>query len=365
MPAAANWPVDGGPCGQGLIGQPRPVREIESSRRLPTGVRAIALAQDLVVTRDQLADCGIGHSGVASRTAQGIWRDLGRVVVLHTGVLTRPQSRWVGVLHAGPDAVLALSTAAEAGGLRGFEDRVVHVAVEHGREVSDLVDQFVTVRVHQTRHLASDVIPQRQPARQSVARSTIELASAAASDNRTRALIAATVQQRLVRPEHLHAFINARRTLPRRRLIRETVLDAAGGAHSLPELDYARALRRCGLPQPTRQRVVRRPNGVWYLDNDFELLRVTVEVNGMQHYELLASEADDLRRTVLQVQGRIVVDLSSYAVRHREPLAMLRTAEALLAHGYRPGARTARILAEYARLEGWTDLTGLDLGRSA
>ena len=341
------------------------MQERESSRRLPATVRALASSQDDVVTRAQLAGVGFTHYGVGSRTAQGIWQDLGpRVVVLHSGPVTPGQARWTGVLHAEADAVLALATAAEAGGLRGFEDPEIHVAVEHGREVGDLVDPRVTVRVHQTRHVSDDVVPLRQPARQSVARATVELASLAATEHRARALIAAAVQQRLVRPEHLFSFVRTRPTLPRRRLIRETIDDVAGGAHSLPELDYSRALRRAGLPQPTRQRRVRRPNGVWYLDNDFEEWAVTVEINGIQHRELLASEADDVRRTALQVAGRIAVDISSYAVRHRPALAVLRTAEALMAHGFRPSPQTGVILAEYARLEGYEPMA-LDLRRPA
>lgn len=326
---------------------------------------ALAGSQDEVVTRAQLAEVGFTHDAVGSRTAQGIWQGLGpRVVVLHSGPLTPAQARWTGVLHAEPDAVLALATAAEAGGLRGFEESEVHVAVEHGREVGDLVHPRVTIRVHQTRHVSSDVVRLRRPARQSVARATVELASLAASDNRARALIAAAVQQRLVRPDHLYSFVVARPTLPRRRLIRETVRDVAGGAHSLPELDYARALRTAGIPQPTRQRRVRRPSGAWYLDNDFEVWAVTVEINGIQHNELLAGEADAVRRGALQAGGRIVVDVSSYAVRHRPALAVLRTAEALLAHGYQPSPRTRVILAEYSRVEGY-DLTALDLRRPA
>jgi hypothetical protein len=340
--------------------------EKESSRRLPAVLRRLAAHQDLVVTRAQLSHLGIGHLMVASRVAQGVWRELGpRVVVLHSGTLTRTQKLWVGVLHAGPGAVLALSSAAEAGGLKGFEEDEVHVVVEHGREVADLVDAAVTVRVHQTRRVTADVVPLRQPTRQTIARSVLELASGAPADNRTRALIAASVQQGLVRPDHLRAYLAKRPTLPKRRLIRETVADVAGGAHSLPELDYSRALRRIGLPQPTRRRKVRRKNGIWYLDNDFDEWEVTVEVNGAQHYELLASEADGVRRTVLQLHGRIVVDVSSYVVRHRIGLAMLATAEALVAHGYRPSTRTQRILDEYARTEGWAELIGLDLRRPA
>jgi len=95
------------------------MKEKESSRRLPSTLRRLAHHQDQVITREQLATLGIGHSGVASRSAQGVWRELGpRVVVLHSGTLTRSQARWVG-------------------GLRRFEERDVQVAIEHGRAVGD------------------------------------------------------------------------------------------------------------------------------------------------------------------------------------------------------------------------------------
>ncbi len=55
-------------------------------------------------------------------------------------------------------------SAAEAGGLAGFETRVVHIAVEHGREVEDLDDPAVRVTVHQTASLGrSEVHPSCGP----------------------------------------------------------------------------------------------------------------------------------------------------------------------------------------------------------
>ena len=102
---------------------------------------------------------------------------------------------------------------------------------------------------------------------------------------------------------------------------------------------------------------LRRANGTWYLDNDFDEFRVTVEVNGLQHYELLQSESDDLRRAVMQFIGRIVVDVSSYAVRHQIEQCMLVTAEALIAHGYQPPTATRRTLAAYRALLGWDEWT--------
>ena len=203
------------------------------------------------------------------------------------------------LLHVGAPAVLCLTSAAEAGGLRGFEHPDVHVATVHGRELFDVEHPLVTVRVHQTRHIDADVVPLREPPRQTPARAVVESASLADTDSRTRALIAAAVQQRLVRPHQLRTFVAMRPTLPKRALIRETILDVEAGSQSLPELDFLRALRRCGLPQPTQQRKVCRANGCWYLDNDFDDWQVTVEINGIAHYELLAQEYDDLRRARL------------------------------------------------------------------
>jgi hypothetical protein len=324
------------------------------TRRLPSAIHDIAVRQDEVLSRKQLRDVDISDKQVSSRARSGLWRTIGSdVVVLHSGRLSRRQKWWAGVLHVRDPAILCLASAAEAGGLRGFEQADVHVATQHGRECEDLEDSLITVRVHQTRHVSADVVPLRDPSRQSLARAVLEMASDAENDNRTRALIAAVVQQRLVRPDQMRSFVDVRPTLPKRALIRETIIDVEAGSHSLPELDYARALRRSGLPQPAQQQRICRANGSWYLDNDFEQWQVTVEVNGIQHYELLANEYDDMRRASLQVEGRIVVDISSYSVRHRVGMAMLITAEALLARGWLPSPRAKKMLARYAAAESW------------
>lgn len=310
------------------------------------------------MTREQLHRLGLGHDAVASRTAQGVWREIGpRVVVLHTGLLTPSQRRWAGALHVGDGAVLAMATAAELGGLRGFEAPTVHIAIRHSREVSRLEHPLVTVAVHQTRHPDDHVVLSGPHRRHDIARAAVELASQSSSEGRSRAVIAAVVQQRLARPAHLLEILECWTTLPRRRLIRETIHDVEGGAQSLPELDFARACRRAGLPEPTRQQRVRRSGGSWYLDNDFTPWLVTVEINGVQHRELLAAEADDRRRAGLQVLGRLVVDISSWTVRHQPQVAVLRTAEALLSRGWTPSAKTVRILTSYAAAHGWTGLT--------
>jgi hypothetical protein len=336
----------------------------------PPDLDRLARSQLEVVSRAQLAALGVDRHMIARREANRVWRPLGpRAVVLHRGVLTREQRWWVGVLHGDlrevtgierppelPVVALTGLSAAEAGGLAGFETRVVHVAVKHGREVEDLNDAAVRVTVHQTRHLdRSEVHPTLRPARLRLPRAVVESASQVAIERpgRARALIAAAVQQRLVRPRDLRAFATMRRTLPGRRLVLETINDAAGGAHSLPELELLRGLRAAGLPEPARQRKLQHADGTWYLDNDFTAYLVTVEVNGIQHYEQLLREADDFQRAVLQISGRIVVDLSSYAVRHQQEQSMLLIAESLVSHGWQPSPRAVRVLTAYRNRLGW------------
>ena len=62
---------------------------------------------------------------------------------------------------------------------------------------------------------------------------------------------------------------------------------------------------------------------------------------------------DDFQRAVLQISGRIVVDLSSYAVRHQREQSMLLIAETLVAHGWQPSPRAVSVLAAYRDRLGW------------
>lgn len=342
--------------------------------RTPPGLDLLARRQDDVVSRAQLADLGVDRHMVSRREAGRVWRPVGpRAVLLHHGPLTTKQRWWVAIVHGAlphstragscegpPTVALSGLSAAEAGGLTGFETSVVHIAVAHGREVEDLDHPVVRVRIHQTRHLEErEVHPTLTPPRLRLPRAVVSSASDVALDrpNRARALIAAAVQQRLVRPAELLAAAAGRRTLPGRRLLLETISDAAGGAHSLPEIGFLRGLRAAGLPEPTRQRKLQRADGTWYLDNDFDEYLVTVEVNGLQHYEQLLREADDFQRAVLQITGRIVVDLSSHAVRHQIERSMLLTAEALAAHGWVPSGKAVRMLAQYRDRLGWDSRT--------
>lgn len=115
----------------------------------------------------------------------------------------------------------------------------------------------------------------------------------------------------------------------RRRLILSTATDAAGGAHSLGELDLLGLVRRAGLPEPSRQ-VVRRDSAGRrrYLDAYFEQWRVHVEVDGGQHLDPAHAWADMRRQNDLWVEGDRVLRFPAWVLRARpeEVIAQLRAA---------------------------------------
>jgi hypothetical protein len=317
----------------------------------------LANDQDQVLSRGQLSELGVDPRLIARRDGRE-WQTVGpHVVVLHTGSLSARQKQWVAVHHAGRESALGGLTALEADGLRGFESGPVHVVAPHSAGRRDLVTQVIHVKVHESRHLDEiDIHPARRPPRLRQPRAAVDAASWAATDGRCRAIIAAVVQQRMVLPPALRSVALAGPNLARRVLILETIDDVEGGSHSLPELDWVRGIRRVGLPTPTRQRVAQHPDGRYYIDAEFEPWAVCVEINGAQHLDLLAREADDQRRSVLSTGGRLVIDISSYTVRHDIGLAMLRTARALHSRGWRPPPDSLRELERLAtdrRVELW------------
>ncbi len=310
----------------------------------------LALAQDMVVSRAQLAAANVHRRLVAARVAEGRWQVLGRfVVVLQPGPISRDQQMWTGVLHAGKDAALTGTSALERAGLTGFSDDHISVCVPHGHHRLDLVTEQVTVRVHESRRLLVDgVHTTMSPPRLTQDRAAVVAASSAVTDQACRTVLAMTVQQRLAIAATLRPLVLARPNLPRRTLILETLDDVEGGSQSLPELDYLRGLRRYGLPEPTRQLIVQREDGRYYLDAEFDPWAVTVEINGAHHLEVRQKEADDVRRTRLAIGGRLVVDIGSYTVRHDIALAVLLTADALFSRGWQPDPAVRRRLIALA-----------------
>ncbi|HZC26258.1 MAG TPA: hypothetical protein VE287_04500, partial [Actinopolymorphaceae bacterium] len=116
------------------------------------GLHELGESQAGVVSRSQLARCGTGRQAIRKQIIAGRWRPAGpRVVVLHTGQLTRTQQWWIAVLHAGQSACLAGHTAAEAAGLTGWEREPTHVLVPKGARVPCLAGAVI----HESRRFSA------------------------------------------------------------------------------------------------------------------------------------------------------------------------------------------------------------------
>ena len=241
-------------------------------------------------------------------------RPVPRVVVRHNGPLTPEQLQWAAVLAGPPGTVLGYLSAADEGGLDGFSPSEVTVVIPNSGRTPEVP---VGCRVKRSIELtAKDVHPLSLPPRTRMARSLIDAASEASAPQRTRAVLIAGCQQGLVQPPALRDALSRRGPCRRRGLIIETITDAAGGVDSLPELDFDRLCARAGLPTPSRQRVLRHPQGRYYLDRYWAALDLCVEVHGIPHMAVPQWDADLDRQNEIVIAGPRLLVFSSYAVRH-------------------------------------------------
>ncbi len=270
----------------------------------------------------------LGGSAVRWRLASGRWQRAGAgVLVTQSGPLTDEQRLWAAVLGAGEGAVLAGLTAARLHGLAGFDDRRIYLLVPASRQVRKAVAGVV---VRRSRLLGSaDVHPVRRPPRTRVGRSLVDAAAWAATERGARAVLAAGVQQRLIRAADLSGVVDHCPRVRRRALIRATLADVAGGAEALSELDLCALVRRFGLPEPDRQVERQDGQGRRWLDAVWEHARLVVEIDGRWHMEIRAWWGDMQRDNELTVDGYRVLRFPAFVVRDTPELVATLIARAL------------------------------------
>jgi hypothetical protein len=270
----------------------------------------------VLAVADAIALFGEGH--VRWMVASGRWqRPVRGAIVRHSGPLSHGDRLWCELLARSPRAALAGLTAAALDGLKNFETKTVFLLVPRGSSTRS--QDGVVVR-SSVRLRPADLHPAREPRRTRPARSIVDAASWAATDLKAQAIMASAVQQGLVRPEDLAAVVDGLLKVPRRQLILETIRDVSGGALSEYEILFARLCRRYALPTPSRQRRRKDAAGRWrYLDTDFDVHHLTVEIDGQQHMEAL-SWWEDMSRTneLVADEDRRVMRFAGFALR-RQP----------------------------------------------
>jgi very-short-patch-repair endonuclease len=291
--------------------------------------------QDNVLSREQ-ALAAIGRPALRNRITQGRWQRPGRgVVVAHNGPLTRSQRIWVAVLAAGKGAVCAGLTAATLGGLRGYGPERIHLLIPVDRHITPVPGAVL----HRTDQLPPEHVYERaSPPRTMMARSVVDAAAWAATDNDARAVVAAAFQQGRLAAEDIDRVLDAMRRTRRRALVLETAAYAAGGAHSLSEVDLVKLCRRFRLPLPDQQvRRVDRAGRARYLDAYWKRWRLHVEVDGAWHLEVRAWWADMRRQNDLWIRGDRVLRFPAWLLARHPADVAAQIRAALQAAGWTAG----------------------------
>jgi very-short-patch-repair endonuclease len=299
--------------------------------------------QDGVISRRQalryLSDKAIRH-----RLAAGRWLLAHRAVYLtQAGPVSAHQRRWIAALAVGRGRIAPLGglSALAVHGLRGFPSGPIHVLVGAHRRDTDPPRGVV---VHRTRHLpAEDRHPAGNPPCTMPARSMIDAAQWASTDREAATIVAACFQQRLVSLAEVERAMARLPRVHRRPVIVAAVADAAGGAESIFEIDFARMCRRAGLPEPSRQ-VARtdRAGRQRYRDVYFDRWAVHVEIDGGQHMDIKAWYADMRQHNEIAIAGERLLRFPGWALRQHPDEVLADVRAALTAAGWRQRSRRVR-----------------------
>ncbi|HLL66248.1 MAG TPA: hypothetical protein VK453_10940 [Micromonosporaceae bacterium] len=287
-----------------------------------------------VLTRGQALEA-FGRGVVRNRLRQGHWQRPARGVILtHNGPTTRAQGLWIAVLASGEGAMIAGTTAAGLEGLRGYDTGPVHILLADARRV----EPSQRVVIHRSRTLPEEHRRDRaMPPRTAIARSVVDAAAWARTDDDARALVAAAFQQRRVTAEEIDCVLSVMPRSRRRALVLEVAQAAAGGAHALSELGFLRLCRRFGLPVPDQQ--VCRDDSAGrrrFLDAYWRRWRLHVEIDGAWHIEVRAWWEDMRRQNDVWIAGDRVLRFPYWAIRHHPTEVATQLRAALTAAGWRP-----------------------------
>lgn len=276
-----------------------------------------------VATIQQLVGQGLTEGVVRAQVAAHRWQRQGaRCLVAHNHVLTRQQLMWVAVLDPVGLTSLAGMSALEVAGFRFFgrETERIHVVVRRGARYH----RWPGVTIHESRRFEPQDVDRRLgiPCTE-VARSALDAGAWQPHPRYACGVLAAVVQQRLCTAAELSDELRFVGRIRHKQPMRLALLDIAGGAEALSELDIGVLCRRHGLAEPIRQRVRRDPSGRRrYLDCEWDLPDgsiVVLEVDGSHHFEAGHWEADMKRERLVVISRRRVLRCTANEARHDQP----------------------------------------------
>jgi len=260
----------------------------------------------------------VSHGRVEHEIDVGRWIAVAPDVVAAQNVgVSREQRKWLGVLHAGPRAVLTHATACEQGGLRWTLDETVHVLTPKG----DLATRLPGVRFHQTRRHYTGWVRSGDDGPPCLDLEHAVLLTSERDRFIRRAIgrLAAAVQQQLTTADSLVEAAATIRKLRHGDFFRQALGDIAGGAQSFAEIDVGRLCTSAGLQRPDRQVVRRDKDGRRrYLDCTWRLpdgRTIVLEVDGSFHLYVDNWWRDMKRQRAVVSWNHLVLRCASVEIR--------------------------------------------------
>jgi hypothetical protein len=287
-----------------------------SLERRPRAQARVTSVHDLVA-QGWTTDAIRGHVRAAR------WQRIGRAVILHNSTPTANELRRAALIVLGPRVALTSFTALDEWGLKGWERDAIHVLVPRGARV--VRPPVLHLRVHYVGVWRPTALHSGRRLHRP-AQAALRAAAAFERPRPACGVLAAVVQQRLVRPGELLAAVEESPRLRHRAQLLSAIGDISQGAQALSEIDFAKLCHSAGLPAPARQTIRKDLFGRRrYLDVEWVLPngeRVVVEVDGALHLAAVRWWDDQLRQNELVISGDRVLRFPSVVVRCERELVV-------------------------------------------
>lgn len=271
----------------------------------------LARAQHHLVSRDDVAACGLSSQQWCDRLESGLWLPTAERVFRHRATpLTWDIRVRAAAMSLGRDAALYGPASAQWWGLHGFTRERVEFVVPRSRRSLD-----PTVQLHTTKQWhAGDLLSHDGVRTTSATRTIIDLAGARYPAESIENAIDSAVRLRLTSILRLtKRMTELAPGRPGIGLLREILLDSGG--ESFLERRFLRLMRTARLPTPTCQVVYAANGRVMRVDFEFHDTNVVVEVTGrLGHTSDRDRQKDARRRNALQQLGKIMLEFTTVDV---------------------------------------------------
>jgi hypothetical protein len=259
----------------------------------------------------------------------GRWQEVSSVVLCTTtGVLTREQLMWAGVLHAGPRSALGGLTALERHGLQRWRRDEITVLVQKSHNLEPIPG----VRFVETRRPIQLLTAARPLSTWRIEPAALLWAGYEPVTRSAYGLLSTCIQQGLTTPVRLDAWITRMRPLRRAKPFRRLLGELAAGTQSATEREVLTMCDTFRIPRPFRQTPRRDSAGrLRYTDAEWRLPDgrvVVLEVDGGFHMQVEHWSADIERERQLVATGVIVVRCTALQLRD-DPSRIARDLRAL------------------------------------